>query len=413
MANLPNRNSNAPTGSAFIEAIRNTPHSQEREDAIYQQIISGNFPNFLRNFVPITVSKNDITLTYYVMPDYLAIGSDTDYVRMPMSPLTAQKIATKFNCVLPTAKMVDQIWQNATTKLPPITKKNTSNLTSIYSYYLHNKEIEKHKPTGLSAGHKKDVIISNLRGNNAAIYGWHDKNGKPIQGLGFSHEETYADYSHGIRLIDNIVQIQDSEGIKKISLVEALKDKRYASLISNEGIIHNPSYNKENLQTKSIDMPPEKPAHMQNATVGPPAGYSRMHGQVPQRVAEYAKSLLGNPLGSEFNLIYNNTKYFVRIEPHYHKPPSQQDYEKASEQNIPITRLRPKPWGWHNGATVYVESSANTKTPSVNTIFNKTQKSFNTIQKSKSTEYQESSVDPKEQLLKKYEKFLDNIEKSI
>ena len=51
---------------------------------------------------------------FWIMPDYLAIGADDDFVRIPMSPITAQSVADKFGCLLPTRKMVDEIYRPGT-----------------------------------------------------------------------------------------------------------------------------------------------------------------------------------------------------------------------------------------------------------------------------------------------------------
>lgn len=53
------------------------------------------------------------------MPDYLAIGSNDDFVRIPMDPKTAQKIADQTGTSLPTTKMVDDIYKQADTRLTP------------------------------------------------------------------------------------------------------------------------------------------------------------------------------------------------------------------------------------------------------------------------------------------------------
>ncbi|MBD3226047.1 MAG: hypothetical protein GF313_15070 [Caldithrix sp.] len=42
-------------------------------------------------------------VVYRVLPDYLCIGSDSDYYRVPMGPQTAQIIADTLNGILPTA----------------------------------------------------------------------------------------------------------------------------------------------------------------------------------------------------------------------------------------------------------------------------------------------------------------------
>jgi len=56
----------------------------------------------------------------HVSPDYLAIGSDSDFVRVPMALPTARAIAWESGCSLPTKKLVDLIWAQATVKLSPI-----------------------------------------------------------------------------------------------------------------------------------------------------------------------------------------------------------------------------------------------------------------------------------------------------
>jgi hypothetical protein len=71
--------------------------------------------------------------TFYVMPDVLAIGSNADYFRMPMGPRTAQSIGDAFGCIMPTRKMVNDIYTASTVKVarsaPPCPivgrKKNT------------------------------------------------------------------------------------------------------------------------------------------------------------------------------------------------------------------------------------------------------------------------------------------------
>ena len=45
------------------------------------------------------------SVKYQVMPDYLAIGSDEDFCRIPMGPITAQKLADLFGAVMPTRKL--------------------------------------------------------------------------------------------------------------------------------------------------------------------------------------------------------------------------------------------------------------------------------------------------------------------
>ena len=139
-----------------------------REEAIFQQIIAGNVPAFMRNLVPITVNATSHTLVYYVIPDYLAVGSDEDYFLMPMTPLLAQRIADTTRCSLPTKKMVDQIYQSASLKLAPKPIPPSAAMITIPVFAQHNDSVWLQRQPVLSpfplgalvGGDKKDVIIS-------------------------------------------------------------------------------------------------------------------------------------------------------------------------------------------------------------------------------------------------------------
>ncbi len=72
-------------------------------------------PDFLRHLVSVSVKAKwdgaEHTAIYDVMPDYLAIGSDADFVRMPMTPRTAQAFCDAAGMALPTRKMCNDIWR--------------------------------------------------------------------------------------------------------------------------------------------------------------------------------------------------------------------------------------------------------------------------------------------------------------
>ena len=115
---LPPRPPAAPQGMEFARSIAALP-LQQREEKILAEVMAGNVPPFLRTFVPVTVTTGTLTATYDVAPDYLAIGSDDDYFLTPLTPYTAQIIADRLGCSLPTRKMVDDIYASATVKLAP------------------------------------------------------------------------------------------------------------------------------------------------------------------------------------------------------------------------------------------------------------------------------------------------------
>jgi hypothetical protein len=221
-------------------------NGQVREDNILKELVNGNVPDFLRNFKPITVSNANGKITYYVMSDVICIGSNEDYVRIPMTPLTAQKVADAFMCILPTKKMVDDVWKNATIKVAPLPwgPPYDATMSATYRYGEHSKRIQAQlvdkDHTSLISGHKKDVVLTNyLYPNNVnkrvAIYGWTQTNGVAIQGLNASsHEDTYVDYSHGIRYVSKGVLVN---GVVK-DILSILKDSSLASLLSEEGILN-------------------------------------------------------------------------------------------------------------------------------------------------------------------------------
>lgn len=227
----------------------------DRENEIYAQVMSGNVPDFQRNLIAVTntqtISSTSYTYTYYVLPDYLAIGCDTNYFLCPMTPLLAQRIADATGCTMPTRKMVNQIWTAATLHLSPSSIAPSPQMTTIPVMNDHNVTVWGQRsavlathPLGeLVGGDKKDVVISNIiygypTPGRVVIYGWHYTSGTPIQPLYNGHEETYADYSHGIRL----VQMNMTVNGMPTTVAAVLQSATINALLSDEGSIAVPRY---------------------------------------------------------------------------------------------------------------------------------------------------------------------------
>lgn len=244
--NIPPRPDNAINGSEFMEKVKNLPFA-EREREIYREISQGNIPDFLRKPVTIESSFEDAeeithTVKYQVMPDYLAIGSDEDFCRIPMDPKTVQRIADLFGASLPTRKLVDDIYDHAEVKLGPVTYYPVGDANErVAQFARHNRDIEalRKKQGGtlgqLTAGIKKDVIISNKiadpdRTRHVVIYGWHKLDGKAIQPLTNVHIDTYVDYSHGVRLMNSEIMV---DGVP-MKMKEVLQDSVLHRLLSDE-----------------------------------------------------------------------------------------------------------------------------------------------------------------------------------
>jgi hypothetical protein len=236
----------AMSGLEFAKYVSGMDKSQ-REEAILSQLTKGNLPDFLRNLKPVYLSDileggKTITATIFVMPDYLAIGSDRDFLRIPMALSTAKEVANRFGFILPTKKMVDAIFQQSAFHFTPKPMPAGPQMRSMAYYLEHNRKINRQRlslgcPLGaLVSGHKKDVVLTNRLAQNRdkiAIYGWHNPSGTPIQSLTTIHGAGYADYSHGIRLVSSIVLLDG----KPSSIYEILEDPKLASLLSDEGAI--------------------------------------------------------------------------------------------------------------------------------------------------------------------------------
>ncbi len=246
-AGIPPRPKDAVGGAAFIRQIQALAPAA-RENAIAVEICRGNLPDFLQKFqmIPFPVTDalgKEETVTVEVMPDYLAVGSDGDFVRLPMTPMTAQRIADAFDCVLSTRKIADVVYQKASVKLEPYPL--TEEREAVATFARHNAIIEeqrKGKPLGLLvAGIKKDVVLTNRlteKPNRVAIYGWHKLDGLPIQPLTIVHKETYVDYSHGIRLLKRTVLVDG----KPRDCHDILRDPVLSAALSDEGPILLPTY---------------------------------------------------------------------------------------------------------------------------------------------------------------------------
>jgi hypothetical protein len=249
---IPERQDDAPDGLTFAKMIR-TADEATREHYILRELRRGNLPEFLRDLAKIqynarTRSGRTVTVTLWVMKDYLAIGNDDDFVRVPMNPVTAQRVADSFGFSLPTARLVDEIYRAATKRLPPNPFKPSDAMVTVEEFLRHDRvirqQLEGDTPDELLAGHKKDVVLSNQlndRPQKVAIYGWHQVGGLPIQPLSTVHGNWYADYSHGIRLISGMVLIDE----KPLPLKEVMQDSELAPLVSYEGALGYVRYRTE------------------------------------------------------------------------------------------------------------------------------------------------------------------------
>jgi hypothetical protein len=246
---IPPRAAAALTGSAFIDLIADMSR-EDREIMIRRELLAGNIPSFMRVLHTVDVTATTATgvvhsVSYEVMPDYLAIGSDDDFVRMPMTPYTAQAFCDAFGFVLPTRRMVNDIWQAATVRVDPrpLTEERESPRTFLAHHRIIEAQLEGSARGALVAGSKKDVVITSRlaeQPSRVAIYGWHYPTGEPIQPLYVGHVDWYVDYSHGIRPVRRWMRVNGALR----SYEQILGDDQLAGLLSDEGVIDRPRYGR-------------------------------------------------------------------------------------------------------------------------------------------------------------------------
>ncbi len=240
---LPPRPADAPAASALVDTLA-LLERDPREARITAEVLRGNVPDWLRTMATVemrrTVGGVAHVVRFRVTPDYLAIGSDSDWFLAPLSPLAAQRIADRTGTSLPTPPMVDAIWRAAVVKLPPDSIAPSAAMITIPVMAEHDRRVHAARardpapPGALVAGHKKDVVLTarlDSLPTRVAIYGWQRADGTNIQPLYTGHVNWYADYSHGIRLVGRAITIDGQPR----DLLAALEDPALAPILLDEG----------------------------------------------------------------------------------------------------------------------------------------------------------------------------------
>lgn len=253
--NIPERSVDAIEGTDFVNQVIGLS-IRDREKAIAKEILSGNVPSFSRKLKPLTIiqiiNSKSYELVFFTVCDYMAVGSDHDYLYIPMTPSTAQYLADNMDCSLPTKRIVDIIYNKAEIKLKPQPIPPSDKMTTVPVFRQHTDSIKKQltqigldrSTDNIIAGHKKDIIISNKIYSTdrdyerVVIYGWHLSKNNPIQPVYSGHIAMYADYSHGVRLIAKLAFLNGDS----IQVDDILRDPNLSALLSSEGVIRKPYY---------------------------------------------------------------------------------------------------------------------------------------------------------------------------
>jgi hypothetical protein len=253
---IPPRPLDAPGASLFAHAVAGMG-DHERDRAVREQLLAGNVPAFLRQAKPVSVKASvsgarPVRLTLCVLADYLSVGSDDDFMLVPMGLDTALAVASRFGFTLPTRRIVDLIYRTSRARLAPQPLPPGDNMRSTDYVIWHQQLVQAQRNAvgaawgGLTAGHKKDLVLTPRlwsQPGRVAIYGWHRAVGEPIQPLSTVHGANYADYSHGVRLVSEVVFVDG----RPRSIFDVLADRRLAALISDEGPMPHAAESRETI----------------------------------------------------------------------------------------------------------------------------------------------------------------------
>lgn len=267
------------------EILQQLPKSDsfERDEKVLEFFEAGHIPTFYQHWcaVPVKGKKSGLSGVIYVLPDFLCLGTDEDFVRARVNPPVAEKIGHLIDGQLPTSKMVDDIYA-ASQKMPAITwgedfhkkwvpdeslmpdgktKGKCYGSSMLYTARWPDQDARilkalqerGFKPGKLVAGHLKNVVVGigidhrfdknawmwkllkpEDQGKVVGIYGWFKSDGSVIQGPNpnwHSHPIPYADYSHGTRFVYKDMMI----GADAVPVDEVLRDKERCDLLSREG----------------------------------------------------------------------------------------------------------------------------------------------------------------------------------
>lgn len=217
-------------------------------------------------FLPVPLAHKDgRTAVIDVATDYFAVGEDDDYLRLPLLPGMAQKIANLTGLLMPTPLLVYLIWQ-ASMKLQrqSMTALGETNKGPNFAQYVkHDAAIDAQlagkslSPAQVRAtllsGHKKDIVVGNImKPGHVVIFGWYKPapdvfndgtpwmtpDRQPQQVYSNEHGDSYVDYSHGVRLLSPLMTVEG----KDIETEKVFTDADLSGFVSSEGPVRQPRY---------------------------------------------------------------------------------------------------------------------------------------------------------------------------
>ncbi len=231
-------------GSEFVAAFASKGYAAW-EAAAFEAAKSGGIVEW--PWAEITLSDGTNTCIVRCQTDLFSVGTPEDFLRLPLRPGRAQQIANLTGLLLPTPLLSYRRWQQAALKLTPVAMVPNKG-ANLVQFAEHNAAIEAQRAgrTGLAAGLKKSVVVSNIYvPGKVVIFGWYkpapdvfdnklkmgDPARQPLQPLSNVHGEDYWDYSHGIEFFHPICMVNGGEML----LTDVMQHPVLWKLVSHEG----------------------------------------------------------------------------------------------------------------------------------------------------------------------------------
>lgn len=223
-------------GSEIVASLPERP-TREREERILDAVKQGFIRPIRWTQVHSYAPGHEAVLE--VMTDALALGDESDFVRLNVNHTTAQRIADVLGAALPTSRISDLANMQATVRLRPCLQTPDAMIAYTSRMIRHSACVEERRAgrEGLASTVGKDWVLTNRlvgRPDHAANYGWHDPsapNGRVWQPVGLAHDRWHVDYSQVVRLVRPAVMVDG----RAMPLAEVLVSPALSPLVSSEG----------------------------------------------------------------------------------------------------------------------------------------------------------------------------------
>ncbi len=253
-----------------------------REQAIADAVARGfiRTVNWVRIRSSVTIAGAAHTLDFDVMEDSLAVGDDSDWIRVSMSPRTMQHLADTWTSpvYLCTSRIADLIALNAEVRIPCMVMSarpdiGSAHMSDTWVMLEYNRSIETAragragllsdagkywvassrlgtaaKPTAVTGGSEPasanyGFFVVDAKGNYApkgpmgshvGTGGWsHGPGGMAVwQNVGLAHNLDHCDYSQTCRFVGRMGTL---DGATAVDLQDIASDPALAALVSDEG----------------------------------------------------------------------------------------------------------------------------------------------------------------------------------